>query len=296
MKKKIFITGANSFIGRRLILTLIKNNYIVSGIDLQSFIIKGIRIKNVDLRSKNLFKVIPKNSIVIHLAAVSSEQKAKDNFKNVFSINVLGTLNLIEASKKQNVKKIIFASSEWIYGKYKDKQLLYEQTKLKNTNNSFYSLSKLTGEKLLINNQNSIPYSNILRLGIVYGPKKNNLGAIEKIFLDIKNKKEVIINSKKSARKYIFIDDVISAIIKCINIKEFSIYNVAGNRLISLEMVIKMISKLLNKKIKIIEKNKNDFDIRNLSSLKFMKKTKWKNKFTFIQGIKKIQKFYEQDY
>ena len=186
--KKIFITGANSFIGRRLILTLIKNNYIVSGIDLQSFIIKGIRIKNVDLRSKNLFKVIPKNSIVIHLAAVSSEQKAKDNFKNVFSINVLGTLNLIEASKKQNVKKIIFASSEWIYGKYKDKQLLYEQTKLKNTNNSFYSLSKLTSEKLLINNQNSIPYSNILRLGIVYGPK-NNLGAIEKFFLILKIKK-----------------------------------------------------------------------------------------------------------
>ena len=85
MKKNIFITGANSFVGTRLINFLKKKNtYNIRGIDLLDTKNKK-NIFKLDLRSKDLYKFIKKNSTIVHLAAVSRNS----DFDKIFQIHLI---------------------------------------------------------------------------------------------------------------------------------------------------------------------------------------------------------------
>jgi nucleoside-diphosphate-sugar epimerase len=296
MKKKIFITGANSFVGKRLIYYLVQNKFDVFGIDLFDCVIHGVKIRKADIRAANLEKFIPEKSIVIHLAAVSSEQKAKVNPNKLISINVDGTNNLIERCKRKKINNIIFASSEWIYGSYKDNTTIKENSNIINYNNhSLYSVSKLVGEKLLINSLDKIKNVNILRFGIIYGPRDNNLGALENLILNSVTKREVSVNSKKSARRYVFIDDVVSAILTSIDSKGLNIFNVSGNQLITLGKIFDYLEQFLKYKLIINENDKHAFNIRNMSNQKIKKYTKWRPKYSIQMGLKSLIKYYEKN-
>ena len=296
MKKKIFITGANSFVGKRLIYYLVQNKFNVFGIDLIDCVIHGVKIRKADIRTTNLEKFIPEKSIVIHLAAVSSEQKAKVNPTKLISINVNGTNNLIECCKRKKINHVIFASSEWIYGSYKDNTIIKENSDIINYNNhSLYAISKLVGEKLLINSSDKIKNINILRFGIIYGPRNNNLGALENLVLNSVTKREVSVNSKKSARRYVFIDDVVSAILTSINSKGLNIFNVSGNKLITLGQIFAYLEQFLKYKLIINENNKLVFNIRNLSNQKIKKFTRWRPKYSIQKGLKILMEHYEKN-
>lgn len=130
MKKKIFITGASSFIGNTLTEKL-KNKYNVSvlihkkGIDVQNNDIKIVSggIENVSEWENNLSGV----DIVIHLAAISHTK----NVTNYDSINNLGTKKIIDAAKRNNVKQFIYISTRSIgvlcgeYGSSKEQAEIY---------------------------------------------------------------------------------------------------------------------------------------------------------------------------
>ena len=296
MKKKIFITGANSFIGKRLIYFLLQKNYEIFGVDLSECIILGVKIKKVDIRSSNLEKYIPNNCIVVHLAAVSSEQQAKKDTQEVISINVNGTNNLIECCKKKKIKNLIFASSEWIYGSYNKDTIIKESSNIINyKNDSLYAATKLIGEKLLANSLDKIKNIKILRFGIIYGPKDSNFGIIENFVVNSIKKNKISINSKKSARRYIYIDDIVSAIIHSIDIKGLKIFNVSGNKLVTLGQIFIYLEKILKYRLNIKENNKSFFNIRNISNSNIKKNTKWKPKYSFQEGLKTLVKYYKHD-
>ena len=76
----LFITGLNSFIGSKLSDELKKRNVKFNGIDLNTK--TGSKAKKVDIRDSSFADNIPENSTVVHLAAISSDQKCKLN-KNI---------------------------------------------------------------------------------------------------------------------------------------------------------------------------------------------------------------------
>lgn len=285
MKKTILITGSESFVASFLIKKL-KKKYNLIGID---YIKKTKNTKfQIDIKkSLNKLKNI-KIDYIIHLAAISNDNDAKKNPMNCFNTNVIGTLNLIEFANEKKVKNFIFASTQWVYDfNSKIKRKINDKTNINAFNlETEYGLSKLISEvnikqNYIKNNLNST----ILRFGIIYGPRSNNLSAFEGILFKLMNEDKIEIGSKKTGRNFIHIEDICSAIEKSIKLEGFNTLNLEGDEYITLGNLISTSAKILKKKIKIIEKNPNNISKRKISNITSKKKIGWKLKYNLKKGI-----------
>tara|TARA_Y100001970_G_scaffold130723_1_gene161161 strand:- start:20672 stop:21562 length:891 start_codon:yes stop_codon:yes gene_type:complete len=288
---RILVTGSESFIGKELITILKKRKFFVYGID--RYKKTSFTNKSIDINSKKINDIIYNYKIdtVIHLAAISRDADCKRNILLTFKSNVLGTLNLIDISKKNKIKNFIFASSEWVYDSFENKKEKKESDIIDIKKiTSEYALSKLVSENNLrqfyeVNRKTNII---ILRFGIIYGNRKNNWSAVESLFDKVKNKKIITVGSLKTARRFIHVKDICSGIISSINIKGFHIINLQGKKMVSLQEIIKKTSRLLNVKYIVNEENKNKPNIRKVSNNKSKKILKWEPKITIDDGLKML--------
>ena len=286
---QVFITGIESFLGNFLVKSLSKKNILFSGIDLEK---KNIFTTKLDLNDQGLKEIIPKNSdAVIHLAAISSTKDFETNVKRGYKVNIDGTINLIKASIEKNVKQIIFASSEWVYGE-KNFEKKNESTPIEYESlSSEYSLSKAIGENILKYYCSLYKINcTILRFGIIYGPRINNKNwsAVESILYEMYLSKKITVGSKKTARRFIYSEDVIEGIISSIGRNGIEVFNLTGDKLITLENIFETGCKILDIKSEMVEKDPNNYNIRDADNQLIKKKTGWIPKFDILAGSKKI--------
>lgn len=289
----IVITGSESFVGKELISQL-KNNYKIIGFDTVNTKSNEYIFHQIDIRNSNIEELIPENAdAVIHLAALSRDADCKGKSFECFDINVMGTLNLIRAAIKKNVKQFIFASSEWVYNEFKEDEIKDEESFIDiSKHTSEYALSKLVSESNLRQiNQQGFRNITILRFGIIYGPRKNNWSAVEAIASHIKNKDRIEVGSLKNGRRFIHISDIVKGIIKSLGLEGFNTINLSGDRIITIGELVKICQKFYNKKIEIVEKNSNEQNIRNISNEKAKKILDWSPEISLEEGIKTIEKF-----
>jgi nucleoside-diphosphate-sugar epimerase len=284
----IFITGANSFVGNILIFKLKKYlKFNIYGCDLE--LKKNDKFIKADIRNHNFYKKINnKIDVIIHLAAISRDKDCSNNLANCYLTNVVGTLNVIEAAKKLNVKKIIFASTEWVYPDKIARVKADEDTFIDyNLLTSDYAKSKLISERHLKDYYNTYKTTDvtILRFGIIYGNRKKNWSAVESLFNEIKLKKEITIGSFKTARKFIHVNDICEGIIKSISLEGFNVINLQGKKLISLKKIVNVSKRILKKIVKVKEEDPNNFSSRNIMSIKSNKKIYYRPKIHLKKGL-----------
>ena len=284
----IFITGANSFVGNILIFKLKKYlKFNIYGCDLEQK--KNDKFIKADIRNHNFYKKINnKIDVIIHLAAISRDKDCSNNLANCYLTNVVGTLNVIEAAKKLNVKKIIFASTEWVYPDKIARVKADEDTFIDyNLLTSDYAKSKLISERHLKDFYNTYKTTDvtILRFGIIYGNRKKNWSAVESLFNEIKLKKEITIGSFKTARKFIHVNDICEGIIKSISLEGFNVINLQGKKLISLKKIVNVSKRILKKKVKVQEEDPNNYSSRNIISIKSNKKIYYRPKIDLKKGL-----------
>lgn len=285
MKNTILLTGSESFVASFLIKKL-KKKYNVIGIDYKK---KNINTKfAIDITKKipkKLYKL--KIDYIIHLAAISRDNECAANPLKCFNTNVIGTLNLIDFANNKKVKNFIFASTQWVYD-FDKKKKNKNYNSLINAHNlgSEYALSKLVSEiNLKLNYQKKKLNAVVLRFGIIYGPRKYNLSAFEAIFYKIIREDKIEIGSKKTGRNFIHVNDICDGIIKAINKKGYNIFNLEGDKFISLENLIKESEIILNKKIKIVEKSPNKASIKIISNKFTKKELNWKPKYSLKKSL-----------
>jgi UDP-glucose 4-epimerase len=240
----IVITGSSGFVGGKLALYAISKGLNVIGVDLKNSKKLSCRQLELDLTSEDFFAEIPENSIIIHLASLSTDGACREN-----------SLLAIDAIKSQ-AAQLIFASSEWVYPELPKVEAQSEKDELKLTSlSSLYAMTKLFGESLIRVNSR-IPYT-ILRFGIVYGPRFPPGSAAESIAWKIHSDEEVKIGSKYTARRFIHVNDLINGILKCVeigpSILNQKIINLSGAELVSLNDLANVSNEILNKSTQIIE-------------------------------------------
>jgi UDP-glucose 4-epimerase len=291
MKKNILLTGSESFVASFLVKKL-KKKYNIIGID---FIKKSKNTKfKIDI-TKNFIEKFNtvKIDYIVHLASISRDQDcAKDPIK-CFKTNVIGTLNLIKLANIKKVKNFIFASTQWVYDYSSNKEIKNNNSLINIQNvHSEYALSKLVSEINLKQNfkKNKIN-STILRFGIIYGPRENNLSALEAIFYNTIKNNKIEIGSKKTGRNFIHINDICDGVIKSINKRGYNVINLEGDKFISLSDIVNQSSILLNKKIIVIEKNPKKPSIRIVSNSSAKNIINWRPKYNLNKGLKSLLKF-----
>lgn len=173
-----------------------------------------------DILDKELVnKLVSKNDIIIHTAAQVSVINSIEDPINDAQNNILGTLNLLDASRRKNIKKFIYFSSAAVYG---NPEYLPINEDHPTNPMSPYGLSKLTGEKygMIFHSLFGLPFV-CLRPFNIYSPRQNPgspySGVISKFIEREKlDKPPIIFGEGSQTRDFVSVQDVVSMVIKCI--------------------------------------------------------------------------------
>ena len=291
---KIVITGSESFVGQELIRECQKQKIDVLGIDLKKAGSLDYEFKSGDIRVKDFADLVPEGiDAVIHLAALSRDPDCKNKAYECFDINVMGTMNVAKAAMAKNAKQLIFASTEWVYGNFKEGEVKDEDTLVNIADlTSEYALSKLVSEANLRQQyQYGLCPVTILRFGIIYGPRKNNWSAVESLMSSVKNNDEVVVGSLKTGRCFIHISDIVKGIVKSIGLPGFNIIGLEGNSLITLGDIIKTSQSILGKTVKITETDASKISVRNVSNDRAKKFLGWQPEMSLEEGLSSLLQY-----
>ena len=302
---RILVTGCAGFIGSNLIDKLLMMNFDVVGIDnFDNYYSRNIKESNLffaykqknfklielDIRNKKDFEKIDGNfDFIVHLAAKAGVRPSLENPNDYISVNVLGTLNVIEFAKIKGVKNIIFASSSSVYGI--NNNLPWHENDLDLKPISPYATSKISGE-LLGKTYSHIDGLNFtsLRFFTVYGPRQRPDLAINSFFSKIMNNESItVFGDGSSIRDYTFISDIVNGICNLLNtnLKGYNVYNFGSNNPIILNDMIKIIENIVQKKsiLKYSNKQIGDAPKTFSDSSKALKEVGFKSVIDFNHGI-----------
>ena len=312
------VTGCAGFIGYHVVESILKNNKNSNVIgldninDYYSVKLKKERIKilntntkfkfyQIDLiKKKEIEKIYKKFKIhtVIHLAAQAGVRYSVINPSSYYESNIIGFTNIIDLSKKYDVKKFIFASSSSVYGD-KKKYPLNEKEKIYPKN--IYSASKKLNEDMARDVSNISKMKIIgLRFFTIYGKWGRPDMFIFSFLKSIKQKKIYHLNNYGNhVRDFTHVDDVLIIINKLIIkkiMKNFQIFNVCSNKPIKMNILISIMQKYIKKKAIIKKISHNKVEVfkthgDNSKIKKYLKIKKFKN---IIHELKKIIDWYEE--
>lgn len=235
MKMKVLVTGGTGFIGKFLVEALVQEGDQVKVLvrkEKDIALIKKLGAQPIlgdlaSINSKHLFEV----DVVYHLAAIRTNWGRP--WEDYYQTNVLGTKNLLTASKGK-VKHFIFISSvkavhpKTPYGKSK---LLAEKEALKFSRKERLSLT-------------------IIRPAIVYGPKDDPSGMMPKLLRLIKSGLFITIGPGKNRLHLVYIDDLIQALLSAAKKRgQRRIFTIAAERPIELNRLVSLIAQEFKVKV-----------------------------------------------
>ena len=221
---RVLVTGGAGFIGSHLVDRLIRDDYEVVVLDnFFSGEIKNIKhhldsrrfyLVKGDVRNLEDVKEAVRNvDAVFHLAAIVSVPLSIENPLLVNDVNVRGTLNLLEASLKADVKRFIYASSCAVYGEV-DRLPIDERYPTSPI--SPYAISKLAADNYCrvfhrVHGLETV----CLRYFNVFGPRQSEgpySGVISQFINRLRqNKSPIIYGDGEQTRDFVYIDDVVEA-------------------------------------------------------------------------------------
>jgi UDP-glucuronate 4-epimerase len=266
----ILITGIAGFIGSHLGEKLLFYGHEVIGLDnFDPFYSKLIKKKNLkellksdkfsffeaDIRDMQTLGIIFKNykiDVVIHLAAKAGVRPSIIDPMGYYEVNVIGTLNILEAMKKYKVLKMIFASSSSVYGN--NYKVPFSETDNVDCQISPYAASKKSGE-ILCHTYHHLYGFHIfcLRFFTVYGPRQRPDLAIHKFTKNLFEEVPIpYYGDGSTKRDYTHIDDILQGIISSLDrVNDFEIFNLGESKTISLIDLIKLLEKYTNRRAKL---------------------------------------------
>lgn len=260
-EKKIVVTGAAGFIGSNLTDELLKLGANVIGLDNlyngrlenleDAYKNKSFQFHKGDIRDLNfLIEIFKDVDIVFHQAAFISVPQSILMPNSCNEVNVNGVLNVLNAARKEDVEKVVFASSSSVYG---DTPTLPKSEDMRRIPISPYGVSKLAGELYMQVFYQVYGIKTIsLRYFNVYGPRQRDspYSGVIAIWLGriLHDQDLIIFGDGKNSRDFTYIKDVIQAnLLAAERIIPGEILNIGANLPINLTNLASLMLEITNK-------------------------------------------------
>lgn len=264
---KILVTGGAGFIGSHVCELLLKDGHTVTVLDdLNDFYSPALKKANLEsvrrcgpLRfyagdiadEARVTEVFDESrpEAVIHLAARAGVRPSLEQPLLYGRVNVLGTMNLLEASRRFGVRKFVFASSSSIYGIAN--RVPFREDDPAQLPVSPYAATKIAGEKLAFTYAHLYGLQVVcLRLFTVYGPRQRPDLAINKFTSMIDRGEPIPAYGDGSTRRdYTFIEDTTQGILRALAYDcSFEVFNLGNSQPVELRELIRLLEGALSKR------------------------------------------------
>lgn len=293
---KILITGVAGFIGSNLAVRLLEEGHKVVGIDNLSYGVKeqvpdGVAFFQQDIRSKDIYPLFKGADCVFHLAAKNCINDCQKDPVETSDINVTGTVNVLEASVRAGVKKVIYAESSAVYegvNQFPTPENIVEPR-------SFYARSKVAGHYFA---EAYKEFYNLDSIGVrycsVYGPRQDYRRALPPLMSAfiiklLKGERPIIYGNGEKRRDFTYIDDINDAHMLLMNEAKANneVYNIGFGKNYSVNEIYKIIKNLLGVDVEPIYKDDLEGEAQvTLADCSKLQALGWKPKISIEEGIK----------
>ncbi len=300
--KEVVVTGGAGFIGSNLCRTLLEKGAKVTAFDnlysgkmefIEDLLDKGLNFVQADIRDPAALEKATKNSeVIFHLAAQTSVPFSMKNPQEDCEINVIGTLNVLEAARKTDAR-VVFSSSCAVYGNPEKRPTpeTYPTNPI-----AFYGLSKLLGENCCRFHQATYGLEVVrLRIFNVYGP--NCHGVMYDFLKKLKKspKKLEVLGTGRQSRDFVYISDMVDFLLRAATSPEApgEAFNVGTGTTTSVAELAEMMIEILGlKDVDVYFKGgqawEGDMDITLADNSKAANKLQWRPQVSLKEGLKKL--------
>ena len=297
----VLVTGGSGFIGSHIVDMLIEKGYQVKIFDVDSpkYNQKCDYVKADVLDLQRLIQETEGYDTIYHLAAEANVNRFYDSPIYSNQITSVSTLNVLEAARVNHLKRVLLASTEWVYGTTEGNSddEINEETPTANSPDHLYTSSKIAAEMFCKNYKRlyDVDYT-IMRFGIPFGERARP-ATVTPIFLSrILNGNEITIHGTGSqTRQFIYVKDIAKGCVACLheNAKN-EIINLEGHEVISVLDIVRNLEKILDKKanLKFIKDRAGQFEGRIISSEKAKKLLNWEPGFSYYTALKNYVEWY----
>lgn len=304
---KVLVTGGSGFIGSHVVERLVD---------------RGVRVRIYDLIYPEFLEELSENKrrlveyyqgslleedrvrlasstveAIFHLAAVADVNDIVKEPGYAENINVRGTFNILEAARFTKVKRVIFASTVWMYQDTPQEEGLLTENSPLALPSHFYTATKFAGEA------NCISYSRlfdvpvtILRLGIPYGPRARGSTVIAS-FVEkaLRNQPIPVAGDGSQYRKFVYVEDLSEGCVLALkDVAKNKIYNLEGDEKVTIKQIAETINEILgDKEIIYTEGREGDFSGKEISNVRAKEELGWQPRTPFKQGLSKYIEWYK---
>jgi len=308
---RYLVTGGAGFIGSHIVEELVKQKHYVRVLDNFSSgkmsNLKGVE-KKIDLirgdicSSAACLKAARGMDYVLHQAALRSVPKSMEHPHSYNRVNIDGTLNMLEAAKKNRIKRFVFASSSSVYGQV---NTFPEKESFTPEPISPYALSKMAGEYYcrIFSLHFGLP-TVALRYFNVFGPRQaldDEYAVVIPKFINsiMKNKRPPIFGNGRQSRDFTFVKNVVQANLLAARAANLShgVFNVAGGRDTTVLDLVKILNKILGKDVAPLLLARRPGDVfRTLADISSAARViKFKPVVDFIDGLKITVEYWKKN-
>lgn len=269
MAKKLLITGGAGFIGSHCVLEGVQRGYDVYNLDTLTYAADLSHLKDVatkvnyhfikgDIRDKAFLAGLfhqERFSAVMHLAAESHVDRSIKNPALFTETNVLGTQNMLEASRENGIERFVHVSTDEVYGELKTGDSPFTETTPLQPN-SPYSASKAGSDLLVRAYHRTFGFPGIItRCSNNYGPHQDTSKLIPVIIRNATAGKKIpIYATGKNIRDWLYVGDHVQALFAALEGgKTGEVYNIGGNNERTNLAIARLLLKLMGKPESLIE-------------------------------------------
>jgi UDP-glucose 4-epimerase len=299
---KMAVTGGSGFIGSHVVDKLIEVGHSVVVLDQR---VKPHRADAAfeDVDMLDLASVIAATKgcdCVFHLAAVSNVNHAFKYPVYTIELNIGGTANVLEAARINGVKRVLFASTVWVYTGTRDPGPLTEEAPFYLPDaGHIYTASKIASEMIIHNYWQLYKQKfTILRYGVPYGPRMRDELVMPIFVRRAFNGEPIIIQGDGGQyRNYVYIDDLARAHVAALSDKaENQVYNLEGPEKVSIKRIAETIQKVLGGKVRIeyVPARPGDYKGKEVSAEKAKRELGWEATVDLEEGMRRYIEWYRE--
>ena len=232
--------------------------------------------------------------VVLHLAAAADVNDIFLRPGDAEMVNTRGTFNVLEAARRSRIRKVIFASTVWVYGDSGD-DVVDENTSLQPPRH-LYTATKIAAEGYCHAYHNLWGLtSTILRYGVPYGPRAR-MGAVIPNFVEcaLNNKPMTIAGDGSQWRRFVYVEDLAEAsVLATQDVADNRIYNLDGKERISIRQVAETIRSVVGDvEIRYTEARPGDFFGKEVLSVRAKQELGWEPRVGFEEGVRRYVDWY----